>query len=86
MQALLKFIITAALGLAAFGACAQDKVVYHFDSGIAQATKGLRNIRNHLDVEPKAQIIEVVKQPLPLQIGQPPSDRRHAHHETRSRW
>ena len=38
---------------------AQDKVVYHFDSGIAQATKGLRNIRNHLDVDPKAKIVAV---------------------------
>ena len=38
---------------------AQDKVVYHFDSGIAQATKGLRNVRNHLDVDPKAKIVVV---------------------------
>jgi uncharacterized protein len=38
---------------------AQDKVVYHFDGGLAQATKGLRNIRNHLDVDPKAQIVAV---------------------------
>ncbi|HEX4858245.1 MAG TPA: hypothetical protein VFV17_04440, partial [Usitatibacteraceae bacterium] len=29
------------------------KVVYHFDSGFDQATKGLRNIKNHLDVDPK---------------------------------
>jgi len=47
------------LGAASLGAFAQDKVVYHFDSGIAQATKGLRNIRNHLDVDPKAQIVAV---------------------------
>ena len=47
------------LGTASLGALAQDKVVYHFDSGIAQATKGLRNIRNHLDVDPKAQIVAV---------------------------
>ena len=47
------------LGIASLGALAQDKVVYHFDSGIAQATKGLRNIRNHLDVDPKAQIVAV---------------------------
>ena len=47
------------LGVASLGALAQDKVVYHFDSGIAQATKGLRNIRNHLDVDPKAQIVAV---------------------------
>jgi uncharacterized protein len=47
------------LSIAAFSAAAQDKVVYHLDSGIAQATKGLRNIRNHLDVDPKAKIIAV---------------------------
>jgi uncharacterized protein len=44
---------------AAGAALAQDKVVYHFDGGIAQATKGLRNIRNHLDTDPKAKIIAV---------------------------
>ena len=59
MQRLLKFIAALALGAAAWGASAQDKVVYHFDSGLAQATKGLRNIRNHLDVDPKAKIIAV---------------------------
>jgi uncharacterized protein len=59
MKTLLKCIAGFALVLAAFSASAQDKVVYHFDSGIAQATKGLRNIRNHLDVDPKAQIIAV---------------------------
>jgi len=52
------FCLVLAL-LCSGAALAQDKVVYHFDSGIAQATKGLRNIRNHLDVDPKAQIIAV---------------------------
>ena len=52
-------ITTIVLACASFGAAAQDKVVYHFDAGIAQATKGLRNIRNHLDVDPKAQIVAV---------------------------
>ncbi len=33
-----------------------DKVVYHFNEGLAQATNGLRNIRNHLEVNPKAKI------------------------------
>ena len=54
-----RIIAATVLALASFGACAQDKVVYHFDAGIAQATKGLRNIRNHLDVDPKAQIVAV---------------------------
>jgi len=36
-----------------------DKVVYHFNEGLAQATNGLRNIRNHLEVNPKAKITVV---------------------------
>ena len=59
MRTLLKIIAALTLAAAAFGTSAQDKVVYHFDSDIAQATKGLRNIRNHLDVDPKAKIIAV---------------------------
>jgi uncharacterized protein len=59
MKHILKLIALLALSIAAFSATAQDKVVYHLDSGIAQATKGLRNIRNHLDVDPKAKIVAV---------------------------
>jgi uncharacterized protein len=53
--------VTAALAFAfaAGVAVAQEKVVYHFDGGLAQATKGLRNIMNHLEVDPKAQIVAV---------------------------
>ena len=36
-----------------------DKVVYHLNSGLEQATNGLRNIRNHLEVDPKARIVVV---------------------------
>lgn len=36
-----------------------DKVVYHIDNADAQATKGLRNIRNHLDVAPDTEIVVV---------------------------
>ena len=54
-----KFLAILLLCAAAFAAHAQDRVVYHFDSGLAQATKGLRNIRNHLDVDPTAKIIAV---------------------------
>jgi intracellular sulfur oxidation DsrE/DsrF family protein len=36
-----------------------DKVVYHFNEGLAQASNGLRNIRNHLEVNPKARIVVV---------------------------
>ena len=40
-------------------AFAQDKVVYHIDNAEAQATKGLRNVRNHLDVAPETKITVV---------------------------
>jgi uncharacterized protein len=40
-------------------ALAQDKVVYHIDNAEQQATKGLRNIRNHLDVAPDTKITVV---------------------------
>ncbi len=40
-------------------ALAQDKVVYHIDDAALQATKGLRNIRNHLDVAPDTKITVV---------------------------
>ena len=56
---LTRFATVAVFALASFNTGAQDKVVYHFDSGVAQATKGLRNIRNHLDVDPKAKIVAV---------------------------
>jgi len=53
--------LLAALAAAVFScaALAQDKVVYHFGEGLAQATNGLRNIRNHLEVDPKAKIVVV---------------------------
>ncbi|HYE38329.1 MAG TPA: DsrE family protein [Ramlibacter sp.] len=38
---------------------AQDKIVYHIDDTEAQATKGLRNVRNHLDVAPETKIVVV---------------------------
>lgn len=49
----------AAFWLLACAAQAQDKVVYHIDNSEAQATKGLRNIRNHLDVAPDTRIVVV---------------------------
>ena len=35
------------------------KVVYHFSSGVDQASAGLEYIRNHLEVDPKATIVVV---------------------------
>ena len=40
-------------------AFAQDKVVYHIDDYAEQALKGLRNIRNQLDVAPDTKIVVV---------------------------
>jgi uncharacterized protein len=51
--------------LAALLACccaiswAQDQVVYHIENSALQAVKGLRNVRNHLDVDPSARITVV---------------------------
>ena len=52
-------LVLAALWLFAGAANAQDKVVYHIDNTEAQATKGLRNVRNHLDVAPDTKIVVV---------------------------
>jgi uncharacterized protein len=37
----------------------QDKVVYHLNEGLDQASNGLRNIGNHLEVNPDAKIVVV---------------------------
>jgi len=37
----------------------QDRVVYHLSEGLPQASNGLRNIGNHLEVNPKARIVVV---------------------------
>ena len=53
-------MLAAVAALAVVGvAAAQDKVIYHFDAGLAQATKGMRNVRNHLEVDSKAKIVVV---------------------------
>jgi uncharacterized protein len=60
MKSVLRLL--AALGavlVLASAAHAQDKVVYHVDNAEAQATKALRNIRNHLDVAPDTKIVLV---------------------------
>lgn len=47
------------LTLASMVALAQDKVVYHFDNNDAQATAGLRTLRNYMDTAPGTTIIAV---------------------------
>ena len=56
-------VIFALMGLSQFAlgqnASQPSKVVYHIDDAESQGLKGLRNIRNHLDVSPTTQIIVV---------------------------
>jgi uncharacterized protein len=52
-------LIASIVATTACAAAAQDKVVYHIDNAAAQGLKGLRNIRNHLDVEPTTRITVV---------------------------
>lgn len=67
MQRIRVFLLAIAALTLGFGASAQtaapaavrDMVVYHIDSAETQATKGLRNIRNHLDVAPETKIVVV---------------------------
>ncbi len=50
------WIAAALLTLAATASWGQDKVAYHVNDAKAQALATLRNIRNHLDTDPTAQI------------------------------
>ena len=52
-------VVALALVLATGVAWSQDRVVYHIDNASAQGLKGLRNIRNHLDVDTTARITVV---------------------------
>jgi len=55
----IRFAAAAVLCLAAATGWAQDSVVYHIDNTAAQGLKGLRNVRNHLDVDPTAKVTVV---------------------------
>ncbi|HUK05554.1 MAG TPA: DsrE family protein [Burkholderiales bacterium] len=57
--ALLALAGCAATGGSVTSPVGPDKVVYHFNEGLVQATNGLRNIRNHLEVNPQAKIVVV---------------------------
>ena len=52
-------LISACAGTRGAGDRGQDHVVYHLSEGLAQATNGLRNINNHLEVNPNAKIVVV---------------------------
>ena len=58
----IRFATLLGLGLmvaAPIPAFAQTSVVYHIDDAQVQGLKGLRNIRNHLDVSPDTKITVV---------------------------
>lgn len=60
--ATLLVIASLAAGCAATGGnpnIAEDRVVYHINDSGAQAANALRNINNHLEVNPKAKIVVV---------------------------
>ena len=58
-----QFLAAMAVAVLAAGCAAttgkQDKVVYHINEGLAQASNGMRNIGNHLEVNPDAKIVVV---------------------------
>jgi intracellular sulfur oxidation DsrE/DsrF family protein len=51
--------VTFTLFAAGANAAGATEVVYHIDDAESQGIKGLRNIRNHLDVSPQTKIIVV---------------------------
>jgi uncharacterized protein len=53
------FIASLVLAASTLSCWAQDKVVYHLNDTASQALGTLRNLKNHLDVDPSAKIIVV---------------------------
>ena len=54
--------IAALFGVLALGpqrVLAEDKVVYHVNEGLDQASNAIRNINNHLEVNPQAKIVVI---------------------------
>ena len=59
LAALAALLVAGCAGISSQDPVGPDKVVYHLNSGLEQASDGLRNIRNHLEVNPKAHIVVV---------------------------
>ncbi|MDD5298508.1 MAG: DsrE family protein [Rhodocyclaceae bacterium] len=53
------FLSCLSLPASAAGQGEGIKVVYHFSEGLEQASNGLRNIRNHMELDPTAKIVVV---------------------------
>lgn len=54
-----QFVAVALLWMTSAVAFAQDKVAYHINDTASQALGALRNAKNHLDIDPSAQITVV---------------------------
>ena len=54
-----KFLACLFFGMTVTAAWAQDKVAYHINDTGMQALGGLRNVKNHLDIDPTARITVV---------------------------
>ena len=52
-------VLSLAIVAPSLQAAGPSQVVYHIDDAESQGVKGLRNIRNHLDVAPQTKIIVV---------------------------
>ena len=52
-------VLSLAILASSLQAAGPSQVVYHIDDAESQGVKGLRNIRNHLDVAPQTKIIVV---------------------------
>jgi len=69
MRTVLRWMLALVAGTAMFAAHAQAqregpvKVVYHLNQGNEQASAAIRNMRNHLDADPTAQIVVVTHGP-----------------------
>jgi intracellular sulfur oxidation DsrE/DsrF family protein len=60
IRAVLMGVLAIGLSIGSNLASAEPtRVVYHIDDAATQGLKGLRNIRNHLDVSPQTKIIVV---------------------------
>ena len=60
MRTLLAAAVLAAASLGAYAAPGDPvKVVYHMNEDVDRAPQALRNVRNHLSVDPKAKIVFV---------------------------
>lgn len=61
----MKKLLVLLLGfwLTGLAAAADVKAVYHLSEGVAQASRALGNIRNHLNADPNAKIVVVTHGP-----------------------